>query len=322
MYKIDYDIQIDGRRLRLLDSVEISRDTENLSDTATIKLPASVYNNYLKDIDGIRRDQTVRISLGYNGALHEEFSGYVRSVERDPSGLVILCQDEVYIFNLTQMANKVYDKPAVKDILNDVLKAVDQGLTLNCLYDFSFDKFTIQTATALDVLKAIQDECKCMMYIKDGVFNVTPPYVTPTSTRTVNYDTSVNIMRDGYSLKYKDSEDRKLKVIAKGKDKDGKELTSERGEGGGDTTTFDYKGIATQAMLDSIADNMYAAKCYSGYEGSFQSWHLPIVGKGDTAHIYDGADPGRSGRYFVKAVSTSCNKGGITRTVTLGKKLS
>ena len=322
MFKIDYDIKIDGKTLQLLDSVEITCDTENLTDSAVIKLPSMVYNRYLGDIENIRRDMPVQISLGYDGDLHEEFTGYIRSVEREPSGLVINCQDEIYTFNKVEMKDKKYDKPSVKDLLNDVLKTVDKPLTLNCVYDFSFDKFTISRVTALDVLKSIQDECKCMMYIKDGVFNVTPPYVTPESTKTVKYDTSKNIMADGYSLKYKDQKDRKLKVIVKGKDKDGKEIQCKTtGEPGGDTTTFDYKGMATQEMLDSIADNIYAAKSYNGYDGEFQAWHLPLIDKGDSVEITDAADPTRDGKYFVKAVKTTCGSGGITRKISLGKRL-
>jgi len=322
MFKIDWKITIDGRDLQLLDSVEITRDTGNLTDSAVIKLPACVFNRYIADLAKIRRDQTVTISLGYNGDLHQEFSGYIRSVERDQSGLVIYCQDEIYKFNQTKMDDKPYKNPTVKNLLNVVIKAVQPDLKLNCKYDFAYDKFTIKNATALDVLKTIQDECHCMMYIKDGVFNVTPPYITPESTKTVRYDTSKNVMADGYSLKYKDKEDRKLKVTAKGKDKTGKELTAEKGEGGGDTETFDYKGIATQSMLDKIAENMYAAKSYSGYEGSFQAWCIPSIDKGDTAEISDPYDPDRNGKYFVESVVTTCSSGGITRKITLGKKLS
>ncbi len=322
MFKIDWKIEIDGKQLQLLDSVEITCDTENLTDSAVIKLPSVVYNRYIKEIEDIKRDMPVKISLGYDGELHQEFAGYIRSVEREPSGLVINCQDEIYTFNKVMMDDGEYETITVKKLLNTILKTVNKPLSLNCAYDFSFDKFTISKATALDILKSIQDECKCMMYIKDGVFNVTPPYVTPESTKTVKYDTSKNIMADGYSLKYKDQEDRKLKVIVKGKGNDGKEKKAERGEGGGDTTTFDYKGIATQEMLDAIADNMFAAKSYSGYEGTFQAWYLPLIDKGDAVDISDSADPDRNGKYFVKAVATSCSSGGITRKISLGKKLS
>ena len=322
MFKIDWKIEIDGKQLQLLDSVKITCDTENLTDSALIKLPSMVYNRYIKEIEDIKRDMPVKISLGYDGELHQEFAGYIRSVEREPSGLVINCQDEIYTFNKVMMVDKKYDNPSVNDILNDVLKAVNKSLTLNCVYDFSFDKFTISRATALDVLKTIQDECKCMMYIRDGVFNVTPPFITPQSSKTVKYDTSKNIMADGYSLKYKAQEDRKLKVIAKGKDKDGKPIEKTKGEGGGDTATFDYKGIATEEMILSIAENMYAAKSYSGYEGTFQAWYLPLISKGDTVDISDSADPDRNGKYFVKAVTTSRGSGGITRKISLGKKLS
>jgi hypothetical protein len=133
-------------------------------------------------------------------------------------------------------------------------------------------------------------------------------------------------MADGYSLKYKDKADRKFKAIAKGKSKtkDGEkeDLEAEKGETGGDTETFEYKGIATQKMLDTIVEQMYERRSFSGYDGSFQGWFLPIISKGDSAEICDQDDPERNGRYFVKAVETTCSSGGITRKITLGKKLS
>lgn len=322
MYKIDYKITIDEKELRFFDSVEIKTDIDSLMDTAVIKLPSTVFNKYLKDVESIVRGQKVEIWLGYDGELNKEFSGYIRSVERDFSGLVINLENELYLFSLASMEDKVYENPTVKMLLNDILKAVETPLKLDCKFDFSFDKFTVKTATALDVLKAIQGECKSLMYVKDGVFYVTSPFLVTESTKTVKYDTSKNIMSDGYSLKYKDKADRKLKVIAKGKNKEGKEIESKpTGEGGGDTITFDYKGIATQEMVDTIAENIYNAKSYSGYDGSFQGWFLPIISKGDAAEIYDKDDPERNGRYFVKAVETSCSSGGITRKITVGKRL-
>lgn len=322
MYKIDCKITIDNKTLSLLDSVEIKTDIDSLMDTAVIKLPSTVFNKYLKDVESISRGQKVEIWLGYDGKLNKEFSGYIRSVERDFSGLVINAENELYLFSLAPMENKVYEKPSVKTLLEAVLKAVKTPLKLDCQFDFSFDKFTVSNATALDVLKAIQSECKCSMYVKDGVFYVVSPFLVVDSAKVVKYDTSKNIMADGYSLKYKDEADRKCKVIAKGKDKKGEEIQSDTfGEKGGDTITFDYKGITTKEMLNTIAQNMYTAKCYSGYDGSFQAWFLPIISKGDSAEIYDQDDPERNGRYFVKAVETSCNNGGITRKITVGKRL-
>ena len=42
-------------------------------------------------------------------------------------------------------------------------------------------------------------------------------------------------------------------------------------------------------MLDSIAENIYAAKSYSGYDGGFQTWHLPLIDKGDTTDALSAA---------------------------------
>ena len=321
MYKIDCKITIAGKTLSLLDSVEIKSDINSLMDTAVIKLPSTVFNKYLKDVESIVRGQEVEIWLGYDGELNHEFSGYIRSVERDFSGLVINVENELYLFSIVKMDDKVYDNPCVKDLLKAVLNAVETPLKLDCRYDFSFDKFTVNNAMALDVLKAIQSECKCSMYIKDGVFYVVSPFLVVDSAKTVKYDTAKNIMAEGYSLKYKDKADRKFKAIAQGKDKTGEELKAEKGETGGDTETFEYKGIATQKMLDTIVEQMYERRSFSGYDGSFQGWFLPKISKGDSAEIYDQDDPERNGRYFVNAVETSCSSGGITRKITLGKRL-
>jgi len=307
--------------LQLLDSVEIATSIDNLMDTATIKLPQCVFNNNIEELTTIKKGQKVAISLGYDDELTDEFTGYVRELSTDGEA-VVYCSNEVYLFNATMLPNKVFQNPNVKDLLEYVVKNSAPQLGVNCQFDFAYDKFTIDTATGLDVLKLIQDECHCMIFIKDGNLNATSPYIQTGDYQTVKYNLGINVMKDGYSLKYKDKSDRKLKVIAKGKGADGKQIEETGGEGGGDTITIDYKGLATSDLLKKQIAAVLEQKSYSGYDGDFQGWYLPIVRKGDAVDLSDPTDSSRNGKYFVNGVLTTCNSGGITRKVSLGKILS
>lgn len=319
MFKMSHKIMIDGKELPLLESATIKESVESLIKTAEIKLPYMRYNKPIAPLDSIARGQKVTIGLGYNDDIKEEFSGYVSNVYADRSGMVISCEDGMYEFRTASLKNEVLKNPSVEDILKRVIKQVDPSLKLACDYDFQYDKFTIQTATALDVLKQIQDESHCGIYLTGGTLHVHPVYTE--NLGTVKYDMAKNIDRDGFSLKFKSKEDRRLKVTAKGKDKDGKQIEKYAGEGGGDTETIDYKGITTEASLQKIADEAYARKSYTGYEGSFQGWLIPECHCGYRAEISDETDTVKNGTYFVKSVETSYSRQGGIRKVELGKRL-
>ncbi|MCQ2250596.1 MAG: hypothetical protein MJZ66_05750 [Bacteroidales bacterium] len=319
MYKMSHKIMIDGKELPLLESVTIKESVESLIKTAEIKLPYMRYNKPISRLDSIARGKKVSVNIGYNDELKEEFLGYVSNVYADRNGMVINCEDEMYKFRITDLKNEVLKNPSVEDILKKVIKQVNPNLKLECDYSFKYDKFTIQTATALDVLKQIQDESHCGIYVIGGTLHVHPVYTD--NFGTVKYDMAKNIDRDGFSLKYKNKEDRKLKVTAKGKNKDGKQIEKYAGEGGGDTETIDYKGITTEADLQKMADEIYKRKSYTGYEGSFQAWLIPECHRGYRAELSDETDTIKNGTYFVKSVETSYSRQGGIRKVELGKKL-
>lgn len=304
----------------MLDSVTIKESVENLTSTAEIKLPATCYNLPIKNIQEIKRGNNVVINLGYNNNLKTEFIGYINNIETTPSGLVINCEDSIYIFRQTTLKDEVLIAPTIKDIINKVIAQVDNSIKLECDYTFEYDKFTIQTATGLDVLQQIQNECKCGIYFKENTLHVHPVYTE--NYGTAKYNMSKNVDRNGFSLKFKDKEDRKLKVVVKGKNKNGETIECKPvGEGGGDTITFDYKGITTIDQLTNIATEIYNRDSYTGYEGSFQSWLNPICHSGYRAELIDETDPELNGTYFVKSVETSVSCSGGVRKIELGKKI-
>lgn len=319
MYKIDYKILINGKTLQILDSVTIRQSVENIVSTATIKLPALIYNTSIEQLKEIKNKQKVAIELGYNGKLIKEFDGFVKSAQRNDNGMTIECEDAMFLFNDTLLKDEIFTKTTVKNLLDKTIKQVGSEYSLKCDYDFTYDKFTINKATALDVLKLVQSECHCGIYLKDKELHVHPIYTE--NFGTAKYDLTQNVQADGFSLIYKDSQDRRLKVIAKGKDDKGGDIEVSVGEAGGDIENFDYKGLTSKDKLTKIANEIYARKCYTGYEGSFQSWLLPFCSSGYSANITNQQEPERSGLYFVKSVETTVSSSGAVRKIELGKKL-
>jgi len=322
MYKMSWKIGIGDYSLKMIESVSIKRSVELLSDTATITLPATVFNRCLNVDEKIRRGDAVRIELGYDDNLVTEFEGFVESISTDGGSLVLNCEDGIFLYRV-EIPNKELVKPNVRAILEyvngEVGKKRDKRFSIECDYDFSYDKFVIKNANGYDVLKKIQEEAKPNIYLKGDVLHIHPQYSEVFGE--VTYDFSKNIDADGTDLKYKKKENRKVRVTIEYTGSDGKTKKYEFGDMGGEsvtkkTSTSDQKSIAL------LAQQEYESKSYDGYEGSFQGWLLPYCDAGYKVTITDADYEYKNGTYYVLGVETTFSEQGGVRKITLGKILS
>lgn len=95
MYSMNFDITIGKYRLAALEKVAIKCSVENLADTADITLPGTLFNRALKVEQKIAEGDAVRIRLGYDRILRDEFSGYVSEIATDNDSVRIHCEDEL-----------------------------------------------------------------------------------------------------------------------------------------------------------------------------------------------------------------------------------
>jgi hypothetical protein len=58
------------------------------------------------------------------------------------------------------------------------------------------------------------------------------------------------------------------------------------------------------------------------YEGSIDTWLVPVVQPSYSAKIMDSDYPEKNGSYYVVGVNTTINESGAKRTVKMGVKLS
>lgn len=106
---MNYYIQIGSYKLGLLQSVEIEKSVDLLTQTAVIVLPGVVYNQSLDHEKYIKAGDSVLVKLGYDGELVTEFEGYVQRIDTDDDSLTINCEDSMYLTR-KEIKPKVFTK--------------------------------------------------------------------------------------------------------------------------------------------------------------------------------------------------------------------
>lgn len=323
MFVMTHEIKIDGNIIPLVTAVSVKMDVTQLANTATIELPATAFKRRLAQVADIRRGQKVEIRLGYDGRNELEFSGYVNRRTDKDGGMVVECEDAMFLFRQTQMANQEFVNPTMKSLLGKVAQAVG-GIKVDTKLDYSYEKFVFQNASAFDVLKKIQEETKAHVYLTtDNVLHVEPQYIEK-SSKVVKYSFQANICRDGLNLTWKDTTENPLIVEVEGTGKvNGKvtKVTVTSGKAGGDRIKEKIRGIVDKKTLQSIANDMLASRNHIGFEGSFDAWLRPFVTAGDFVELIDDEDGTRNGKYYVKSVETTFDSGGGKRKINLGHRV-
>ena len=304
-------------RLATVESVEITSSVDNLVDTATIKLPESVWNEVLNLENKINRGSEVLIQLGYDEQLETEFVGYVQKITNDGS-LIIHCEDALFLFR-TAIPDVELKPTSVKKIAEYIIQHIDSSFSLDCDFDIVYEKFVIHQATGYDVLKKLQDETKGNFYFDTAtkILHIHPPYVEKFGN--VAYSMHLNI--ENSSLEYKEAVDKKVEITVEKTDVNGKVTSVTKGTTGGDKKTIKAGNISNEE-LDRIANAELIKNTYDGYDGSFDTWLVPFVKPGYSAKIEDKDYPHKNGSYYVVSVKTSFGSSGGKRTVTPGIKLS
>ncbi len=314
MYLLNWDITIGGYKVKTLTEVKITTSVLNLSDTATITMPGQYLNTWRKIEDKVHVGDAVTIKLGYDNDLETEFTGYLKRISRDNNALVLECEDALWLTNRA-VADMEYKSISLKELLTAVMAQVDPKMTVECDYDFTYEKMVVFKSTALDVLKKVHEDTKANIWFEGKTLHVHPVYQQAKGDKPVIYDTEVNVQSN--ELKWKDATDKKVMVEVKYIDSDGTLSTKQYGVNGGEKV-IRYVN-ATDNDLMKAAENEYNLWNYSGYEGSLTGWLVPVVKAGGSVRLRDKERP--EGVYYVTGVEIEFGQNGAKRKVTLGRKL-
>ena len=225
-----YDIRVGNYRVGMLEKVEINRSVELLADTATITLPAAEYNTALDVESKIKRGDKVTITLGYEETgMVEEFAGWVQRIGTDNGAITIECEDDLFKFRIGLEDQQKTDIK-LEDLLKLVVKGIGGGYKIDCSYSWTYEKFTINSATGFDVLKKVQEESGADIYIQGDTLHVHPP--GQTVGKDIIYDFAQNVQ--SCNLNYRRADERKVQVVVKAVTPDGKVKERHYGPTGAD----------------------------------------------------------------------------------------
>lgn len=298
--------------MRKVHAVSIEQSIDQVCQRATVTLPRNVkqlQDGRLKDL--IRRGDPIEVSLGYNGELNSEFSGYVTKVSTDVP-VVLELHDGLWKV-LQRPFSRSYRNAHLPTLIGDVLA----GAMPHSAMDATIGPVRFeQGCTVATVLKTLKDEFGLVSFLKDGTLYC--GQVFDRAARTVRYDSERNLKSN--ELKYRMAEDVKVKVTAKSVDSKGEKLEVELGDVDGEQRTLNYYGIATKAELRKLAEVDMKKFKFDGYEGAFTAWGLPFAQFGDRVSLRSALYPERDGEYLAEGVDVSFGPQGFERNIKLAQR--
>lgn len=315
MYLLNWHITIGKYQVRTLKSVKIATSVLNLLNTAAIELPGQYLNTWVKIEDKIAVGDEVTIQLGYDKTIATEFQGFLKRISRNNNGLVLECEDSLFLLNKS-INNKEYKAQTASAIMKDLLRQVDKTLTMECEVDYPMAKFVTFHNTALDVLKKIHEETKANIWFEGKTLKIKPVYSVEETVPAVIYDMAINVQSN--NLKWIDASDKKVEIEVVYKKPDGTQLKETYGNKGGQKVTRVVQSN-TPTDMQWTAENEYNLWNYSGFEGSFTGWLLPRVTAGGSVRLRDANRP--EGKYYVTGVEIEFGHNGAKRNISLGRKL-
>ena len=324
MFTMNYEVQIGTAKLKGIESITIDSSADLLSDQCKIALPGMAYNKAYDVERAIKRGDAVTVRLGYDGQLHTEFQGYLKSIHPN-TPMTLECEDSAYLFRKS-IKDKQFKKTTavailqyVVDQVNAQLKPTEKMSLVTELDGMQFDTFTIVRSNGYEVLDKLKQETGLAIYCRGNELHCHLLYTKKTGD--VTYDFARNL-EESDGLEYVSAEDVKVLVKMVGKTKKGATIEVEVGEKGGDVRTFQRPSVSDKTTLETIGKEELKKLSFDGYKGAVKGWLIPVCEFGYSAKLIDPDYPTREGRYYVTAVKTEFSASGGRRTVTLGVKVS
>lgn len=316
MYVLSAKIEIQGDKswqVPFVSSVEITRDTEKLTDECKVTLPKRIKWDGEAQIP-VKRGDSIKVWTGYGEDMELAFAGYVRSVGiKTP--IVLTCEDEM--FKLKQMA---CTKKAYKNVnLGTLLK--DQGLeNVKVFGEQNLGLFRVTDDTVAALLGRLQDSGIRSFYrYEDGtpVLYCGVLFERDTQPSQV-FATGVNIISDS-SLEQQLAANIRLCIKAVSIMPDNKKIKVEVGDKDGEKRTI-HTYNKTESELKAWAEQEIKRLKVDGLTGSFTTFGYRLVDKLDAIGIK--IDGNKMGVYQVKKNVIKYGTGGYRQEITLGLRVA
>lgn len=317
MYRLTAKITIDGGRrwqLEEVTAVEITRDTEKLTDECRITLPKKVKWDGEPDIP-VRRGDRVSVSLGYDGELQTAFSGYVRDVGfKTP--IVLVCEDEMFKLKQQPAQKKAYRNVDLETLLKDQ----GIGCEIRVFGEQRLGQYRVTADTVASLLGKLQQQgIRSFFRTEDGqpVLYCGVLFERETSPSQV-FATGLNII-DDQSLEQQQADTMRLRVKAVSLMPDNKKVKVEVGDADGELRVL-HTYNKTESELKAWAEQEVKRLKRDGLTGSFKTFGYRLVDKLDVIGMK--IDGEKKGCYQVKKNVIKYDTGGFRQEITLGYRVA
>lgn len=316
MYRLTAKIEITGAkswRLEKVTEVEITRDTEKLTDECRLTLPKKIKWDGVAEIP-VQRGDGVKVWLGYDDDLQLAFVGYVRDVGfKTP--VVITCEDEMFKLKQMQAQKKAYKSVNLETLLKE------QGLNyqLRVMGEQNLGQYRVTADTVASLLGHLQENgVRSFFRYEDGNPVLYCGVLFERESRPSQvFATGVNII-DDQSLEQQKAENMRLRIKAVSLMPNNKKIRVEVGEADGEHRTL-HTYNKQEAELKAWAQQEIKRLKRDGLAGSFKTFGYRLVDKLDAIGIK--IDGEKKGVYQVKKNVIKYGTGGFRQEITLGQRV-
>lgn len=316
MYRLTAKIEITGAKTWRLDKVtevEITRDTEKLTDECRLTLPKQVKWDGAAEIP-VRRGDGVKVWLGYDDNLQLAFVGYVRDVGfKTP--VVITCEDEMFTLKQMPTIKKAYRSVTLETLLKE------QGLsyTLRVMGEQNLGQYRVTADTVASLLGHLQENgVRSFFRYEDGSPVLYCGVLFERDSRPSQvFATGVNII-DDQSLEQQQAKNMRLRIKAVSLMPNNKKIRVEVGDADGERRTL-HAYNKTESELKAWAEQEVKRLKRDGLVGSFTSFGHQLVDKLDAIGIK--IDGRKKGVYQVKKNVIKYGTSGFRQEITLGQRM-
>nr|DAM28348.1 MAG TPA: tail protein [Caudoviricetes sp.] len=316
MYVLSAKIEIQGDKswqVPFVTSVEITRDTEKLTDECKITLPKRIKWDGEAQIP-VKRGDSIKVWTGYGEDLELAFAGYVRSVGiKTP--IVLTCEDEMFKLKQMPCVKKAYKTVTLETLLKD------QGLDgVKVFGEQNLGQFRVTDDTVAALLGRLQDSGIRSFYrYEDGKPVLYCGVIFERDTKPSQvFATGVNIISDS-SLEQQLAANIRLCVKAVSIMPNNKKIKVEVGDKDGEHRTL-HTYNKSESELKAWAEQEIKRLKVDGLKGSFTTFGYRLVDKLDAIGIK--IDGNKMGVYQVQKNVIKYGTGGYRQEITLGQRVA
>ena len=339
-FELNSDIQIGDFHFSGVSDLLISRSVHSYSDSAVLTIPAickvrsgNQVSDYQASADLISDRDPVRISLGYNGSLRQEFRGFVRRRSLSMP-LQVECEGLSQVMRLDMDVSASLEVTSSTQLASYLRKGFKgAGIPINVVVadDLPLQNLLLTHVNGTEICDAVKrfSQETMSIFFKDfstlwmGLLYTPLRHGNdPLSSGKVLYRPGYNCLRDGGLREHTASDPVQIvfhNFSATGVRTQVLSEADEKGRARQEVSIMNNIGDAA-TLLRLANEKMYQFN-YKGYSGYLTGFLEPYCAPGWLAEVRDDLYPERNGAYLVESTEVRFGKGGARRKVELGPAL-